>query len=243
MSADYFNIKVNNVITSPTVQDLLNACYDLATIENQFCAAFQRNPGPANGPRGEIPGRILEGSLQLTPLNYAALKVRGVDLNVAYRTRLARIGRLDTKLTYTHYFQQDQFLDPIDPKRADQFLKELGSPQDSFVWNASLQTGKFTFGYRMNYLSGMLTSEFEDFFSKQGRDPQNPDVNNIKWYNSRMYHNIRVAIDATEKYNFYAGVDNVTSELPPLGLTGVGAGSGVYDNRGRFYYAGFVAKF
>ena len=243
LSLDYFNIKVNDVITSPTVQQLLNACYDLSDINNQFCAAFQRNPGPGPGPRGEEPGRILEGSLQLTPLNYAALKVRGIDMDVAYRTRLGRVGKLDTKLTYTHYFQQDQFLNPIEPGRADQFLKELGSPQDAFVWNAAIQTGKFTFGYRMNYLAHMLTSTFENFYSKQGRAPENPDVNNIKWYNSRMYHAVRLGVDATEKYNFYLGVDNLTNKNPPLGLTGVGGGSGIYDNRGRFYYAGFVAKF
>jgi len=28
-----------------------------------------------------------------------------------------------------------------------------------------------------------------------------------------------------------------------LGVSTIGGGSGIYDNRGRFYYAGFVAKF
>ena len=28
-----------------------------------------------------------------------------------------------------------------------------------------------------------------------------------------------------------------------LGLTGIGGGSGIYDVRGRFFYAGAVAKF
>jgi hypothetical protein len=26
--------------------------------------------------------------------------------------------------------------------------------------------------------------------------------------------------------------------MPPLGLTGVGAGSSIYDNTGRFFYGG-----
>lgn len=243
LSADYFNIKVNNVITAPTVQQILNACVDLADINNPFCDAFQRNPGPGNGPRGEEPGQILEGSLQATPFNYAALKVRGIDFDLGYRTRLGAIGMLDTKLTYTHYFQNDQFLNPTEPKRANQIMKEIASPQDSFLFNADLKTGRFTFGYKARFLSHQLTTNYEDWYSKQGRDPENPDVANIKWYKAQLYHNVRVGIDATKKFNFYLGIDNLTNKLPPLGLTGVGGGSGIYDNRGRFYYAGAVAKF
>jgi hypothetical protein len=50
-------------------------------------------------------------------------------------------------------------------------------------------------------------------------------------------------VDVGPKYNFYVGLDNATNTKPPLGLTGIGAGSGIYDNIGRFMYAGFLAKF
>jgi outer membrane receptor protein involved in Fe transport len=53
------------------------------------------------------------------------------------------------------------------------------------------------------------------------------------------YHDLRV--DYTiHKYNFYVGVDNLFNRLPPLGLTGAGNGSGIYDNFGRTFYAGAV---
>jgi outer membrane receptor protein involved in Fe transport len=39
------------------------------------------------------------------------------------------------------------------------------------------------------------------------------------------------------------GVDNVLNRNPPYGLTGAGAGSGIFTNRGRFFYAGAVARF
>jgi len=39
------------------------------------------------------------------------------------------------------------------------------------------------------------------------------------------------------------GVDNVFNRLPPLGLTGAGAGSGIYSDIGRFFYAGAVLTF
>ena len=57
------NITVNNVITAPSAQAIFNACYDLASLNNPFCGAFQRAPagpidpttgvGAPTGPRGE----------------------------------------------------------------------------------------------------------------------------------------------------------------------------------------------
>src|SRR4029453_2083320 len=78
ISVDYYNITVKDVITSPSAQSVINNCYDLPTIDNQFCETFERNPGPGPGPSGEEVGQILEGSLILLPLNYAKLKVRGI---------------------------------------------------------------------------------------------------------------------------------------------------------------------
>ena len=62
-------------------------------------------------------------------------------------------------------------------------------------------------------------------------------------YPSVFYHDVRLGIDATKNFNFYMGIDNLTNKAPPLGLTGIGAGSSIYDVRGRFYYAGVTAKF
>jgi outer membrane receptor protein involved in Fe transport len=245
VSVDYYNITVNDVITSPSVQDVINACYDLPSLDNPFCPLFQRNPGPGPGPAGEEPGRILEGSLQLIPLNFAKLKVRGIDVEAAYRGRIGNIGRLDTRFIYTHVLQNDQFLDPTNPGFADQLLLELGDPKDAFNWNTSLKTGRFTFGYQMRYLGKMLlnTAAFENFFSKQGRPPQDPDWADRKFYPSIFYHDVRAAVDVTPRFNFYVGIDDVTNRKPPLGATGVGQGTGIYRNIGRFFYAGAVAKF
>ncbi len=244
LSVDYYNIRVNDVITSPTAQAAVNACYDLADLNNQFCALFER-AGPGGGPRGEIPGRILENNLELVPLNYAKLQVRGIDVDASYRHQIGRIGLLNTQFIWTHVLQNDEFLDPTDPDRADQILKELGDPEDAFNWNTSLKTGRFTFGYQLRYIGKMLlnTAEYEFFFSKQGREPENPDWAERKFYPSVTYHDIRAQVDVSNRYNFYLGIDDVTNKKPPLGNTGIGGGSGIYRNIGRFFYAGFVAKF
>jgi outer membrane receptor protein involved in Fe transport len=242
LSVDYYDIEVNDVITSPSAQQIVDACYDLESLDNQFCAVFQR-AGAGGGPRGEGAFEILQGSLQAVPFNYAKLKVRGIDAEVAYRKRLGSLGTLSTRLNYTHQFQNDDFLNPTDPDRANQLLLELGVPQDKAILNVDFKAGPYTFGYQGRYIGKMTTFSYESFFSKQGRDPTNADVAEQRFYPAVFYHDARIGIDAGQRLNFYFGVDNILNRQPPLGLTGVGGGSGIYSNRGRFFYAGATAKF
>jgi outer membrane receptor protein involved in Fe transport len=242
MSVDYFDITVNNVITSLSAQATLNACYDQANINNQFCAQFQR-AGVGGGPRGEIQGQILENSLQVVPLNFAKLKVRGIDAEIAYRRQLGGLGMFSTKLIYTRSLENSSFLNPIDPTRGNTVRGELGDPRDAFNLDVNLKTGPVTFGYELRYLGKMTVGAYENYFSYQGRPPQNEDAFDRRFYPEVFYHDARIGIDAGKDFNFYIGVDNILDRDPPLGLSGIGAGSGIYSNRGRFFYAGAVAKF
>jgi outer membrane receptor protein involved in Fe transport len=58
-----------------------------------------------------------------------------------------------------------------------------------------------------------------------------------------MYHDLRVGFALNDSVDLYVGADNVTDELPPLGFTGTGAGSGIYSNTGRFFYGGVKWQF
>jgi outer membrane receptor protein involved in Fe transport len=243
VSVDYYNIRVNNVITAPSAQAIINACYDAASLNNQFCSLFARNAGPATGPRGEKVGRILEGSLNVVPLNYAKLQVRGIDFDVSYDRQIGRLGKFALHAIYTMALQNDSFLDPVNPGRADQTLGELGDPQHAFNIDTSFKTGPITLGYKFRYIGQMVPGVWEDTHSVQGRAPQNADRYPIQYYSPVIYHDVRVQIDVNKQYNMYVGVDNLTNKLPPYGLSGAGGGSAIYNNLGRFFYAGFVAKF
>ena len=242
ISADYYNIRVKKVITSPGAQAIVNSCYDAASLSNPFCALFRR-AGSTIAPTGEDPFQILEASLIDAPVNYAKLIARGIDFELDYNHTFPGIGRFETRVDYTHVFQRSAFVNTADPKREDRILSELGDPQDAFNWQSSLQHGKLTVGYKMRYIGKMLTGNYEDFFSLQGRPPENADVNDIKYFPSRFYHDVRLGLDFTKKINVYIGADNVTNTKPPLSTTGITGGSAIYDNRGRYFYAGFVAKY
>lgn len=243
-SADYFDIDIEDVITAPTAQQIMNACYDAPDVNNQFCGLFQRldaagTPG-ASPPNGYA---LMNGTLQQTLLNYASSTSRGVDIEVGYTGNIGETAKLATRLIYTRMLQRDEFLDPVNPDLPNQELLELGDPENAFNLNVDLSLSKFTLGYQLRYLGRMVTNLAEDVFSVGPNPPQNADWADYKYYPEVMYHDIRAQYDISDEWSAYLGVDNLTDRIPPLGLTGTGEGSGIYDVRARYYYAGFKVEF
>jgi outer membrane receptor protein involved in Fe transport len=94
----------------------------------------------------------------------------------------------------------------------------------------------------MNFIGKQTIGVYENYFSVQGRPPQNADSTQDVFYPRVAYHNVRLNWKVTPKYNFYLGADNVFDTLPPGGLLG-NEGGNPYDPIGRYFYAGFRADF
>ncbi len=243
LTADYYDIRVNNVITSVSAQQLVNTCYDLPSLDNPFCELINRFQGPGTGPNDEVPGQILDKNLVVSGVNFAARTVRGIDLEAAYRTTFGAANALRTRFMYTHMFERSNFESPTDPDFENVILEELGDPKDEFRWNVDLTLDRFTIGYEMRYIGPMYINTFEDYNSVNGDPPANADYADIRKYPETFYHDVRFEYEVNDDFDFSFGVDNVLDTNPPLGLTGIGAGSGIYRIKGRTFYAGFRAGF
>ncbi len=241
VSVDYWDITVNRVISTVAAQTVVNQCYDSPTLQNPFCDQFQR-AGAGGGPAGEEPFRIIEGSLFSGAVNFAKLERRGIDIEGAYRKKFGW-GNASLRGTYTHILRNRNFLNPTNPDFANSLMRELADPQDEVNVNASVKAGKYTLGYQVRYIGKQYLNTYEDYNSINGNPPQNADYADIIYYPAVFYHDARFSIDVTERFNFYMGIDNILNRMPPFGLTGVGGGSGIFDNRGRNFYAGVIAKF
>ena len=239
-SADYYRITVSNVINSPSAQGIIDACYDLPSLNNQFCSLFTRDTTTGLNAR-----EYVENSLRVVPLNYAKLKVSGIDFDVTYQRHIDGIGVLSIRGIYSLSLVNSNYLDPTNPSFEDRTLSELGNPKHNATVNIGLKTGPLVLSYKLRYLSSMTNGPYENYYSVQGRAPTNPFAypENYKLYPAISYHDVRVQIDVGKNYNFYFGADNVFDQLPPFGLSGAGGGSGIYPNVGRFFYAGAYAKF
>jgi outer membrane receptor protein involved in Fe transport len=139
--------------------------------------------------------------------------------------------------------QRDDFLDPANPSVADQTLLELGDPKDAFNLNVDYENGPLTLGYQMRYIGKQVLLNYEDTYGLQGNPPQNQDYADYRFYPSVIYQDVRVGYDINDQWNAYVGCDNIADVIPPLGLTGTGEGSGIYDVRARYFYAGVKVSF
>jgi len=172
-------------------------------------------------------------------VNFAKQTSKGIDFDVSYRHKFGNGLRLDTRAIATYTMERNNFIDPTDPGFADRQLSELGDPVFSGTLITGLGLGKFDLRHTLRYIGSMTDWDYEDTHSVQGRPPNNPDVADRIRTGAVMYHDLRLGF-TIPSYQFYLGVDNVFNRHPPLGLTGAGEGSGIYNGIGRFFYAGAV---
>ena len=234
LSVDYFRINVTNLISVLGAQQILNLCVDQPSVNNQFC--------PLINPRDQFGLFAQPSALLSAGVNFARQISRGIDFDLSYTHRFANGHRLNLRGFATYTLERTNFTDPTNPNFGNRILSELGDPVFSGTAIAGYTIGGLDLRYTLRYIGSMTDFNFEDTHSFEGRPPQNADVADQGHINTGAvwYHDIRVGYTLKKKYEFYAGVDNIFNRLPPLGLTGSGAGSAIYTNYGRFMYAGVV---
>jgi len=238
LSVDYFDIKVSNLIAQLGAQTLVNQCVDSSSINNSFC--------PFIFPRDQF-GNFASPALIQTSFNFAKQISRGIDFDLSYRHTFANGNRLNIRGIATDTVNRTNFTDILHPELGNRILSELGDPHFAGTLITGYGIGKFDLQWTMRYIGSMTDFPFEDTHQfppacLNGKCPPfAPNIADRGHINtgSVMYHDIRVNY-TIHKYQFYAGIDNLFNRLPPLGLTGSGAGSGIYSNFGRFFYAGAV---
>jgi outer membrane receptor protein involved in Fe transport len=229
-SVDYFHIKVTNLIAVLDGQTILNQCFNQTSTANQFCSLL--------APRDPF-GLFATPALTSAGVNFAKQTSKGIDFDASYRHKFRNGVRFDTRAIATYTFERNNFVDPTDPTFVDRQLSELGDPVFSGTLITGIGIGKFDLRHTMRYIGSMTDFAYEDTHSVGGRPPDNPDIADRIRTGAVVYHDLRIGFTVPH-YNFYLGVDNVFNRHPPLGLTGAGEGSGIYNGIGRFFYAGAI---
>ncbi|WP_300974746.1 TonB-dependent receptor [Sphingomonas sp. LHG3406-1] len=259
LTIDYYDIKVKNVISGLTGQQILNRCYDDPTgIDNEFCSAiFRRSTSDpiTNGTFLGQTSRRLDGraedvfaragngiSFINQPYNFAALVRSGVDFDASYRRRVFGNKSLSLRGIVSYLGKSENFSYLTQPNRSDKIDETLGDPKWAASWNAGFDLGTIDLSYSGTYVGRQSILAWETQFTHQGRGPTNPDARPFRWYPAGITHSGRVNFEVNKNYRFYVGVDNITNERPPFDLTGLEAGS-PYGPTGRYFYAGAGLNF
>ncbi|KQN39351.1 hypothetical protein ASG37_07185 [Sphingomonas sp. Leaf407] len=253
LTVDYYDIEVKNVISGLSGQAIIDRCYDDPVgIDNPFCAAtFRRtttNP-LTNGTLAGQADRVFQGvatpvnlgrvgpSFLNQPFNYAALKTSGIDVDLSYRRKIGDLTVV-ARAIVSWLDEREQFIYITAPDQSLRVNGVLGDPEWRGRFNLSAATSAFDVSYDLNWTGSQAITSWEVQHTHQGRGPTNLDAFPFKDYPDQFTHDIQIGLRANDKFRFYFGVDNMLDTLPPYGLTGTGAGSGIYGVQGRTFYGG-----
>ena len=263
-TVDYYDITVDNVILTLAPQTIIDLCYDSSSgIANQYCAAVFRRPdgtfqGQSNRNVGGTTVQYTVGpndnSFLAGPFNFARLKTSGIDFDAAYATQIGGV-KVNLRGVVSWLLTRDNFTNVNDPSFRDRAKSELNEPEFAGSLEANLDFGDFDLGYNFRWIGPQTIDFYETTHSLDGRPPTDLDKFPVVWTPDMFYHSVRLGFEPNKTYRFYFGVDNLFDTSPPFGFDGTcatggvfacgagGTGTAIYENVGRFFYAGAVLKF
>ncbi|MDN3918885.1 TonB-dependent receptor plug domain-containing protein [Roseateles violae] len=250
LTLDYWKIKVNGAVSSPTVGQVMSGCYD-PTLNpgyayNVFCGMIQRDPG--NGGLNGVGSKgIVTQSSNLGTYNFD-----GIDVGAYYRLPLKNVGapnwgRLDFNLQYSYLGKADyQSLPGVATLHwAGHYGVDVGTPymKNRFSQRTTWNINDFTFGYNWRYVGESTV---------QDPLPASTDyVAAFKKLPAVNYFDLNGVYRLSKNFSVSMTINNLFDKQPPLIGTGIGTGAtnfgntmpGVYDVIGRRYTVNATATF
>ena len=246
ISVDYWDVRVNNYITSLSGQQIVDGC--LLQSVDSLCGLIHRGAGIGN-----IFGT--SGWVVETNENIGYLHNRGIDVDVNYRMELRRLGALTFKMVGTDLIEQTV----SSPKRYDcagLYGSTCGAGGDNgpnFRWRHTARLKWLTpwnldMSVNWRYLSSVRldTNSVQANLNNGSYDAYDAV---IKPYN---YFDLALTWSVGDHFTLNVGVNNVLDKDPPFLNHSVvyyvnGGGNentyNAYDTLGRVLFAGFNAKF
>src|SRR6185369_6446469 len=255
-TVDYFDIKVQNLVTTFPFTGLVANC--AVTGDPTFCNLINRD---VTGSLFNLPS----GSATTLNTNLGSLRTKGIDINGSYSHRIGGLGTLNASIvgTYLKNLTFDTGLNPgtggLDGKY--ECAGRYGATCSNTV--AGVPSSKWRHKARLGFTmpNGLGISGQWRYFSEVKNDTLSgdPDLNFIQGSNSppasaklaaRSYFDLTLSARVADKFNFRLGANNILDKDPPISggaaLGGFSNGNTypqVYDALGRFLFAGVTIDF
>ncbi|ACY15811.1 TonB-dependent receptor plug domain-containing protein [Haliangium ochraceum] len=239
LTLDYFDIAVDNAISSLGAGLILSSCYSLAPEERKYCELIDRNPDTN-----------FLNVINDTAINVGGNETRGLDFNVRY-TQNTDIGSFRYNLEGTRLFQFDSI-------EADGSVIEGLGVYDLGVFptwrgNLGLMWGldEWGAGTNVRYIHSFVECENDDCLRGTTADG-GPRGEGIDVYEREVSANVTADLFGTYTLEssvgtsrLTLGVNNVLDQRPAIIYNGFLATSdaSTYDFLGRYFYARFVQQF
>ncbi|PZQ58749.1 MAG: hypothetical protein DI570_17300 [Phenylobacterium zucineum] len=232
VSADYYKIKVEDVIASVGATDILQRCFQGVTT---YCSAIQFDSSTFG-----------IAKVLTQPFNQSMLEAEGVDFEVGYRTDLDALnlpGSLDVNV-YTTYLAHLKTTDRPGPLGVTVDNAGVQAGQSKWVAAAyfNYKLEPFTVGLQVRTFSKIRYSALFFGPGEDGYDPTLSTSINKNTFPSHVYFNLNGAYDFEQfgrKFQLFANVNNLFDKDPPaFAIAAINLGGNPYDYVGRTFKVG-----
>jgi len=230
-TVDYWQIDLDDGISSLGIQYILDSCY--YDLDQQSCALITRRPDYKIS-------QIID-----TKLNVATQGARGVDTEIRW-DYFSTIGQWQAAVLWTHLLERTKVAFPGDPvqdlsgRYTDPTAEDGGAyPSDKLNFSLQWSWNDFSAGWLVEYIS---TLDADTWCNCDGDgDPSNnlPDGSYIQDIDSFLYHDLIASwVWGAANTTVSVGLTNITDEAPPYIEMGFNAGTDppTYRLFGRGYY-------
>ena len=217
-TVDYWNIKIDNMITAISQQNILNLCMDLPSRDNEFCDRVTRDS------RGYAEG------VDTSYMNVSESEAKGIDLGANYRFSLGA-GRMSLGLRASYLLKYETTTLP-------------GVDTSRIIYSGDYQNPKLRGNLSVNYDIGDWEIALNNRYWGKALNYTNVsaeayDKNKLP---ARLYNDLSVGWHMNAHATFRVGINNLFDVQPPYRpRTYYQGGGGVYDVYGRYLYVN--AKF
>jgi len=229
MTVDYWDIKIENAISSVAAADILEGCFDSPNYPNfPTCDQFTR--------RGDGGLNFLESG----EINFARLEASGIDFTTNYKFDWAE-STFGARLVGSYQERLNRFFNPRDLTEINQDLTEVLLPQWSGNLLLSWERGPAYLGFQTSYQSeqklAVITAS-ETAAELTGTGTTHFDVyGDSDLTGDTFIFDANASYDFGDKFSVYGGVNNIADKEPFSTQTAWPVGP-----RGRFVFLGVTYK-
>lgn len=219
VTADYFNIRIENAIQRIAGSTKLAICYNSPNLSHQFCS-------PSSFTRNKLTGEV--DFLSSQPVNAANERVAGVDIGTLYQFDLAGMkAGFSLDITYLKNYDVRPFPGAEEIRYAGKITGGRGSyPHWRSFGSLTLAQGPWSGYYSIQYIGAT--------------DDINAASTDIGAHVSALtYHNAQLKYSFSKALNVAFGIDNIWDKKAPFvsSYTDANTDTMTYDLMGRRWNA------
>ena len=193
VSVDYYNIKIEDVISTVSATNLINECFDTPGLASDACVGHERFPDT-----GKLRYWYSFG------VNQSKLESEGIDVAASYRFEKLWLlpGTLSTKLLWTHRLDHT-------------FTRTATSTPDDFTGEVGYNENKVKLTLVWENADWLVSLDNTYYGSALDDNNQTKDDYTLNHISPILYVDLQVRWFATDEWQVYAGIDNLFNQDPP----------------------------